>query len=102
VPRQGLREFRPQTKYSRSSLQNPALLNFNVVTEYGLSSSGIEVPIVLSIGVDRRVALAAKIDTGAESCIFQRAYAELLGLRMDDGERRRFSTAIGSFETRSI
>jgi hypothetical protein len=79
---------------------NVPQLSFNVVREYSLSSTGIEVPIVLSVGADRRVALPAKIDTGAASCIFQRGYADALGLGIDDGERRTFSTATGSFETR--
>lgn len=75
-------------------------LSFNVVGEYSLSSAGIEVPITLSVGADRSISLAAKIDTGATSCIFNRGYADALGLRMDDGERKIFSTATGSFEAR--
>lgn len=67
--------------------------------EYAPSTSGIEVPVVLGVG-SRRIALAAKVDTGATSCIFQRAYAEMLGLRMDDGQPQWFSTATGSFEAR--
>lgn len=48
----------------------------------------------------RSIALLAKVDTGAASCIFQREYADLLELQMDKGDQRIFSTATGTLETR--
>lgn len=39
----------------------------------------------------------AKLDTGASFCIFERAYGEILGLNIEDGERTDVSTANGTF-----
>jgi hypothetical protein len=75
-------------------------LDFNVRYEYAQSRSGIEVPIRLSVGADHSVEFLAKVDSGADFCIFQREYAELLELRMHEGVHRRFSTATGAFDTR--
>lgn len=41
------------------------------------------------------VELVAKIDTGAEYCVFQREYAEALGLRVENGEEKQMSMANG-------
>jgi hypothetical protein len=65
---------------------------------YSRSESGIEVPISL-VNAGRTVRLLAKIDTGAAFCIFQREYAEQLGLDVETGIRLTMSTATGSFET---
>ncbi len=51
----------------------------------------------MSVAVDRAVSLLAKVDTGAANCIFQREYAEALGLTVEDGLSKRFSTATGTF-----
>ena len=37
----------------------------------------------------------AKIDTGAEYCLFQRAYADRLGLSVETGHRMALSTLTG-------
>jgi hypothetical protein len=66
--------------------------------DYSNSNSGIEVPIILSIGDHRRVRLAAKVDTGASFCIFQRDYGEQLGIDVETGLRQRVKTAAGSFD----
>ena len=75
-------------------------LTFNVTHKYVNSSSGIEVPVTVSADTHRSVAFVAKVDTGAECCIFQREYADELELSMEDGERKRFATATGALETR--
>lgn len=38
-----------------------------------------------------------KLDTGADYCIVQREYGEALGLDIEAGERKEFSTANGLF-----
>jgi hypothetical protein len=75
-------------------------LDFNVRYEYAQSRSGIEVPVCLSVDADHSVEFLAKVDSGADFCIFQREYAELLELRMDQGVHRMFATATGTFDTR--
>lgn len=75
-------------------------LNFNVRYGYTLSRSGIEVPVRLSVDVDHSVEFLAKVDSGADFCIFQREYADLLELPMEQGVRRTFATATGTFDTR--
>jgi len=39
----------------------------------------------------------AKVDTGAAHCIFERRYAEMLGINPESGRLQRFRTATGSF-----
>jgi hypothetical protein len=41
--------------------------------------------------------LGAKVDTGASFCIFQREYAEQLGICIEDGQHIEVSTATGRF-----
>ena len=57
---------------------------------------GITIEITLVRGhIERRI--PAKIDTGADYCIFQRDYAEALNLDVTNGELRTFDTAGGPF-----
>ena len=42
------------------------------------------------------VELVAKLDTGAAHCIFERKYAEMLGLDVESGRLQRFRTVVGS------
>ena len=46
---------------------------------------------------DEEIELEAKIDTGAEYCVFERSYAESVGLQVEEGKRVVFSTATGRF-----
>ena len=46
---------------------------------------------------EEEVDLEAKLDTGAEYCVFERSYAEALGLQVEAGELVMFSTATGRF-----
>ena len=39
----------------------------------------------------------AKLDAGAAHCIFERKYAEILGLEVESGRLQRFRTVAGSF-----
>jgi hypothetical protein len=43
------------------------------------------------------VRLHAKLDTGADYCIFAREYGEELGLNIEDGQLTSFSTANSEF-----
>ena len=45
-----------------------------------------------------KIELLAKIDTGASVCLFEHAYGEALGLRVEDGVRETFATANSRFE----
>ena len=45
---------------------------------------------------DRSVELTARLDTGAADCLFDRFYADILGLP-DSGVERRYRTVTGSF-----
>ena len=61
------------------------------------SPSGISIPIALSSAIDNQVVLRPPLDTGSTYCVFQPLYAELLGLRSEQGVERRIRTATGSF-----
>lgn len=57
---------------------------------------GITVPVQLRTSTDS-VSLDAKIDTGAQNCIFAREYGEALGLLVESGDLRTFQTVRGAF-----
>jgi hypothetical protein len=63
---------------------------------YDTLKIGITVPVTLRLG-EENVVFEAKIDTGAENCIFERIHGERLGLAIESGERQTFSTATGNF-----
>ena len=64
--------------------------------QYNSSAEGIEVPVTLGNG-GQSVDLIAKLDTGAANCIFERRYAEILGINPESGRLQRFRTMTGSF-----
>ena len=64
--------------------------------QYNSSEEGIEVPVTLGNG-GQSVDLIAKLDTGAANCIFERRYAEILGINPESGRLQRFRTMTGSF-----
>ena len=72
-------------------------LEFETLHTYGTDKRSIELDVTLRFG-ERTVSFPAQIDTGATFCVFERGYAETLGLTVDSGEPIRFSTAIGSFD----
>ena len=74
----------------------PVSLAFDAAHHYPDALDGIEVPITLCIG-RQSVEFAAKLDTGAAHCIFERKYAEMLGVDVDSGRLQRFRTVAGSF-----
>lgn len=73
-------------------------LSFDFHHEY--SKADVAIWLDVSIGtVAPSVQFRAKIDTGADFCIFQRQYGELIGLDIESGLPKRFETATGSFDT---
>ena len=73
-----------------------ASLDFAVSYRYSGAIDGIDVPASLRIG-NQSVELQARVDTGAAHCIFERRYAEMLGLDVESGRRQPFRTVAGSF-----
>lgn len=73
------------------------LLEFDAIHDYGTDKASIEVPVTLRFG-ERTVSFPAQLDTGATFCVFERGYAETLGLSVESGVPLRFSTAMGSFD----
>ena len=61
------------------SVRVPFSLDFDASHHYPDAIGGIDVPIVLCIG-RQSVELLAKLDTGAAHRIFERKYAEMLGV----------------------
>lgn len=72
-------------------------LSFAVIHTYDSQEQGITVPVTLTHAEDQ-VELLAKIDTGAQTCIFQRQYAEILQLDVEAGHHQTFETVTGTFE----
>lgn len=71
-------------------------LAFNLLHEYDPTQSGIDVEVVLRVaGVSQRI--AAKLDTGATFCIFQREYGEALGFEIESGQPEWIGAATGAF-----
>ena len=73
-------------------------IGFGTKYEYSQLVGGIELPVELSMG-GQSFSLRAKLDTGSTYCIFQREYAEALGLEVETGQFQRMSTATGYFDT---
>jgi hypothetical protein len=73
-------------------------LSFQTSHTYSASKQGIEVPVELAYGTES-ARLVANIDTGASFCIFQREYAEAIGIAVESGLRQIVLTATGPFET---
>jgi len=72
-------------------------VHYDTVERYRDTGQGIVVPVTLRLSPQNEVRLEAKIDTGADYCIFQRVYAETLELDVRAGHRQRFSTTTGDF-----
>ena len=62
--------------------------------QYADDPHGIPVPVTLRHG-DRSVLFLAKVDTGAQYCVFQRQWGERLGLAIESGEPLTFGVATG-------
>lgn len=75
-------------------------LAFATRYEYDTRQPGITVPVTLSFGIES-IQLQAKVDSGADGCIFARIHGERLGLDVESGQPMRFRTAMGGFPTYS-
>jgi len=74
----------------------PEIISFEKIYEYNTLESGITVIVGMSYSGESRQ-IRAKIDTGAENCIFERKHGERLGVEIESGREQIFSTAAGNF-----
>ena len=65
---------------------------------YNTLESGITIPATLQYN-SLLTSINAKIDTGAQFCVFERIHGEGLGLEVESGTSLRMTTATGSFDT---
>lgn len=70
-------------------------LEFELRQEYDSRAEGITIEANLSLGALKAV-VQAKLDPGAELCLFQREIAERLGLAVETGHRIRIGTLAGT------
>ena len=75
----------------------PEDLRAPFVFRYSSLHHDITIPVALKVG-SRLVDALAKIDTGATFCVFERHYAEALGLEVESGEPLWMSTVNGRFQ----
>ena len=72
------------------------IISFEKVYEYDTLKSGITVIVEMTYAKETR-RISAKIDTGAENCIFERKHGERLGVEIESGREQTFNTANSSF-----
>lgn len=75
----------------------PTAITFAEIWHYPDDSAGITIPTLLGYG-NRIVTATAKIDTGAEFCLFDRDYGERLGLPIEEGILLSLETLTGALE----
>lgn len=73
-------------------------LTFDNLLNYDPGVPGISIDVELRVG-HSSIVVPAKLDTGADRCIFSRECGERLGFDIESGESQRFRTAAGSFLT---
>lgn len=71
-------------------------LNFKLRYRYQTTKDGISIPTVLTVG-DRSIECDAKLDPGAQYCVFQRRLADALGLDLESGHFMRMGALVGEF-----
>jgi hypothetical protein len=72
-------------------------LTFNERFIYDQADNGIYFDIELLADSNNPVSVRAKLDTGADYCVFQRIYADWLDLDIESGNEMLFSTANSGF-----
>jgi predicted aspartyl protease len=72
------------------------VIEFSEIYHYNTLKNGITVLVKIYFGNESRE-LNAKIDTGAENCIFERKHGERLGIDIETGKEQIFATATGKF-----
>ncbi|HST21791.1 MAG TPA: hypothetical protein VLR90_11770 [Blastocatellia bacterium] len=61
------------------------------------SEKGITIPITLTSDISLSASLFPSLDTGSTYCVFERIYAQVLGLNLTSGIEEVISTATGLF-----
>lgn len=72
-------------------------LDFKIRYPYQSARGGISIPAFLIAG-NKDAECFAKIDTGAEFCLFQRDIADTLELDVENGHLLRMETLTGAFK----
>ncbi|CAN5395518.1 hypothetical protein BH10ACI1_BH10ACI1_10510 [soil metagenome] len=72
-------------------------IEFEISHEYDTREVGITVKTKLTYSKEF-VEFYAKIDTGASYCIFERIHGENIGIKIENGEKIRISTATNYFD----
>ena len=65
-------------------------LAFDEKVEYPDDKQGINLDVIISKQTGNPVSATVKLDTGSTFCIFQRFYADLLGIEVEKGERVKY------------
>lgn len=73
-------------------------LNFTQRFQYDSLESGITLETILRFG-NKEFQGKAKVDTGAQYCLFAREIGELLGIEVESGIRRDLGTLRGAITT---
>lgn len=71
-------------------------LNFEKIVSYDAGDVGISINVKVELG-SLVSEFVAKLDTGASACVFNRAYGEQVGIKIETGELQKFSTTTGTF-----
>lgn len=72
----------------------PFELSFSRREQYNSLATGINLETILRFG-DLFINCDAKVDTGAEVCLFQRAIGEALEIPIENGVKKRMETLTG-------
>lgn len=72
-------------------------LDFAEEFHYPDEPSGITIPTLLTYG-NKTIRASAKVDTGADVCLFAREIGVRLGLRVEEGDAISLSSLAGSLE----
>lgn len=59
---------------------------FQILHTYNEFRQGIEIEVILKLGAES-VSVEAKVDPGADVCVFRREHGEMLGLKIESGHR---------------
>jgi len=79
-------------------MPTPTQLSFDLTFVYPDKADGITIPAVLSFG-DKIVYTSAKVDTGAECCIFSLEIGVQLGLDIENGIPQQMGSLTGTLDT---
>ncbi|MGH9854502.1 MAG: hypothetical protein ACREBD_32055, partial [Blastocatellia bacterium] len=72
----------------------PFSITFDIQQAYSSIEEGITIPTVLILG-NITASFQAKIDPGAQVCLFQREIGEELGIDIESGDRIRLGSLTG-------